>query len=256
MSYIVQTEVYEGPFDLLLNLILKRDVDLYEINLTEIVDSFLDEIKRMDSYNLEISTEFLLIASTLIELKCRRLLPNEKEIDLDEELGLWEERDLLLSRLLEAKTFKDVSLTFKELFDSSCLSVPRTLGFEENYQNITPDPLRGMTVNKLRNAFVRITSAKPIEEVNLAHVAEIKWTVAETAENLIEFLRGKGVMKFSEIVESNMPKLKKIINFLALLELFKMGVVNLSQNSCFADLEVELTNDDLSSLQEFDMYHG
>src|SRR4028118_1002864 len=109
MAFDVATPVYEGPFDLLLHLILKEQVDIYEVPLARIVDAYLGEIERLQSLDLDVATEFLLIASTLVELKARRLLPGRDDVDLDEELALWEERDLLLSRLLECKTFKDAA---------------------------------------------------------------------------------------------------------------------------------------------------
>src|SRR6185295_18684695 len=98
--------VFQGPFDLLLHLILREQVDLYEVSLSAIVDAYLRELEKMEELDLEIATEFLMIASTLVELKTKRLLPAETDLDLDDELALWEERDLLLSRLLECKTFK------------------------------------------------------------------------------------------------------------------------------------------------------
>ena len=134
MAYEVQTEVFEGPFDLLLHLILQEQVDIYEVNLSRIVDAYLAELERMMAameaerehtgrLDLEIATEFLLIAATLVELKTRRLLPAESDVDLDEELGIWEERDLLLSRLLECKTFKNASVVLERL--ASVASHPR-----------------------------------------------------------------------------------------------------------------------------------
>src|SRR4051794_13488645 len=105
----VRTAVYEGPFDLLLHLILKQEVELWEVSLAGIIDEYLTEIERMDSLDLDVATEFLLIAATLVELKARRLLPDLHDVELDEDLLRFEERDLLLARLLECKTFKDVA---------------------------------------------------------------------------------------------------------------------------------------------------
>ena len=96
MAIEVATPVYEGPFDLLLHLIMREEVDIHEISLSTIVDAYLAELVKMTELDLEIATEFLLIAATLIELKTRRLLPGKETVDLDEELALWEERDLLL----------------------------------------------------------------------------------------------------------------------------------------------------------------
>ena len=100
MAFEVATPVYDGPFDLLLHLILKEEVDIHEVSLTRIVEAYLEEIQRMQMLDLDVATEFLLIASTLVELKTRRLLPGREDMDLDVELAMWSERDLLLARLL------------------------------------------------------------------------------------------------------------------------------------------------------------
>ena len=115
----VATPVYEGPFDLLLHLIMREEVNIHEISLSTIVDAYLTELAKMKELDLEIATEFLLIAATLIEIKARRLLPGKENIDLDDELALWGERDLLLARLLECKTFKDVAKILAEFVDDA-----------------------------------------------------------------------------------------------------------------------------------------
>ncbi|MHB1140051.1 MAG: segregation and condensation protein A, partial [Microthrixaceae bacterium] len=128
MAYAVQTPVFEGPFDLLLHLILREQVDLYDITLSTIVDAYLVELSRMEHLDLEVATEFLLIASTLVELKTKRLLPGDDDVDLDDDLSLWEERDLLLARLLECKTFKDAALVLEAHHQAAARSIPRTVG--------------------------------------------------------------------------------------------------------------------------------
>ncbi|HEY5165529.1 MAG TPA: segregation/condensation protein A, partial [Acidimicrobiia bacterium] len=125
MGYEVHTTVYEGPFDLLLHLILRQEVDLWEVSLAAIVDQYLAEVDRMETLDLEIATEFLLIAATLIELKTRRLLPTPEDLELDEELLRFEERDLLLARLLECKTFKDAAAAITSLMRVADRSVAR-----------------------------------------------------------------------------------------------------------------------------------
>src|SRR4029077_13125359 len=126
MAYAVQTPVFEGPFDLLLHLILREQVELYEISLSTIVDRYLVELSRMEELDLEVATEFLLIAATLLELKTRRLLPGDDDIDLDDEVALWEERELLLVRLLECKTFKDAAQALQRMANNAGRSYPRT----------------------------------------------------------------------------------------------------------------------------------
>ncbi|MSZ56532.1 MAG: segregation/condensation protein A, partial [Actinobacteria bacterium] len=133
MAIEVATPVYEGPFDLLLHLIMREEVDIHEISLSTIVDAYLAELVKMTELDLEIATEFLLIAATLIELKTRRLLPGKETVDLDEELALWEERDLLLARLLEAKTFKDVAKVLAVFVDDADRVYARVVGVDERF---------------------------------------------------------------------------------------------------------------------------
>ena len=141
MAFAVETPVYEGPLDLLLQLILKEQVDLYEVDLATIVDAYLAEVERLQALDLEVATEFLLIAATLVELKTRRLLPGHDDGDLDEELALWSERDLLLARLLECKTFKDVARVLNALSEQADLCFPRRTGADERFAGLMPDLL-------------------------------------------------------------------------------------------------------------------
>ncbi|MDQ1394107.1 MAG: segregation and condensation protein, partial [Acidimicrobiaceae bacterium] len=128
MPYEVTTAVFEGPFDLLLHLITREQVDIYEVSINAIVDAFVAELERRQSFDLDGATEFLLIAAILIELKARRLLPGRDDVDMDEELALWEERDLLLARLLECKTFKDAAQSLQRLAALAERSYPRRAG--------------------------------------------------------------------------------------------------------------------------------
>src|SRR5947199_2457382 len=169
MPYEVQTPVFEGPFDLLLHLILREQVDVYEISLSTIVDAYLAELDRMrqadNRLDLDVATEFLLIAATLIELKARRLLPGRDDVELDEELALWEERDLLLARLLECKTFKDAARSLAALGADADRSFPRTCGPEEHFLAVTPDLLAGVTPAQLKAAFLKAVAPKPVPKV-------------------------------------------------------------------------------------------
>lgn len=238
MSFQVQIEAFEGPFDLLLHLILKEDVDLYEIRLSEIVDAYLAEVKNREACDLEVATEFLLIAATLIELKCRRLLPHDDGIDLDEELGLWEERDLLLARLLECKTFKDAAQVLDAMMASADQSVARRAGLEDQFLDLSPDPLAGITANKLRSAFLRVVTAKPKPELSLAHVTPVKANVTDAIAELLDRLPTSGPRTFRSLTKGLTERVEIVVRFLAVLELFKQGLVELEQARCFGDLTV------------------
>jgi segregation and condensation protein A len=244
MAVEVSTPVYEGPFDLLLQLILKEQVDIYEVNLATIVDEYLVEIDRLQELDLDIATGFLLIAATLVELKARRLLPDQGDMDLDEELALWEERDLLLARLLEAKTFKDVAGVFARLAADADQSFPRSIGPDERYISLMPDLLEGTSVKSVQRAAIRALSPNPVPVVDLFHVNPITITVADAVEELLDELPRAGRISFRRLTADFAERIEVIVRFLAVLELFKQGVVDIDQPERFGDLEVIWTAGD------------
>ena len=258
MAVDVSTPVYEGPFDLLLQLILKEQVDIYEINLSTIVDQYLAEVERLHELDLDVATGFLLIASTLVELKARRLLPNPTDIDLDEALALWEERDLLLARLLEAKTFKDVATVFSALADDASLSFPRHVGPDDRFADLLPDLLEGTSVRSLQRAAIRAFTPTPEPVVDLFHVNPIRFTVAETVESLIERLPAIGRTSFRFLAADFDDRIEVIVHFLAVLELFKQGAVDIDQPERFGDIEIEWIADASFDADEIlvDTYDG
>ena len=239
MAFDVATPVYEGPFDLLLHLILREQVDIYEVPLARIVDAYLVEIERLQHLDLDVATEFLLIASTLVELKARRLLPGRDDIDLDEELALWEERDLLLARLLECKTFKDVAQVFSRFADEADRSVPRETGPDERYADLVPDLLDGVSPSRLRAAFLRAITPKPeTPRIDLFHVAPVRASVADAVVELLDELPRAGRITFARLTSGLIERLEVIVRFLALLELFKQGYVEVDQADRFGDIEI------------------
>lgn len=238
MAYEVQTEVFEGPFDLLLHLILSQQVELYEVSLSTIVDAYLAELDRMEVLDLDIATEFLLIAATLVELKTRRLLPDDRDVDLDDELALWEERDLLLARLVECKTFKDAARLLAALADEAARSFPRTAGLDERFSDLAPDLLAGVTPLDLRAAFARAITPKPKARVDLEHVAPVRLSVTEAVQELADELPRMGVVTFRALTDSFVERLEVVVRFLAVLELYKQGMIDLDQPSTFGELTI------------------
>jgi segregation and condensation protein A len=257
VPYAVSTPVFEGPFDLLLHLILKEEVDLWEISLARIVDVFCVEVEKMEHVDLDIATEFLLIAATLVELKARRLLPGRDDVDLDEELMRFEERDLLLARLLECKTFQDAARVMSERLQSASRSVARTAGPEEPFRSLAPDPLERLALDALLAAARRGLAPKIVEEVQTSHIAPIRASVRDAIDTVLALLPERGSMHFRELTYGVSEKLEIIVRFLAVLELFKQGVVDLEQVESFGDLMVrplapgERVALDLSSLEEW-----
>jgi segregation and condensation protein A len=238
MAFAVATPVFEGPFDLLLHLILREQVDIYEVSLSRIVDAYLEEIERLQVIDLDIATEFLLIAATLVELKARRLLPGRDDIDLDDELALWEERDLLLARLLECKTFKDVAGVFNRLAEDADRSFARSAGPDERFDALMPDLLDGVTGKRLHAAYLRAVTPKPVQRIDLFHVAPVRASVADAVAELIDELPRVGRISFRRLTSGLVERLEVIVRFLALLELFKQGVIELDQDEQFGEIDV------------------
>src|SRR3954447_2106996 len=236
MSFEVSTPVFEGPFDLLLHLILREQVDLYEVSLSRIVDAYLGEIERLQSIDLDVATEFLLIAATLVELKARRLLPGRESVDLDDELALWEERDLLLARLVECKTFKDVAAVFSRLADDADRCYGRAVGPDERFAGLLPDLLEGVSPQRLRNAYVRALTPKPVARIDLFHVAPVRASVADALEELVDELPRLGRVTFRRLTDGLVDRLEVIVRFLAVLELFKQDLVELDQGERLGDM--------------------
>src|SRR5712691_7120199 len=199
MSYEVRTPVFEGPFDLLLHLILKQEVELWEVSLAEIVDAYLTELERMETLDLDVATEFLLIAATLVELKARRLLPGIEDLELDEELLRFEERDLLLARLLECKTFQDAARVMNERLQSASRAIARAAGPEEPFRSLAPDPLERVALEAFLAAARRGLAPKPAEEVETTHIAPIRASVRDAIDTVLALLPERGSVQFREL---------------------------------------------------------
>jgi segregation and condensation protein A len=248
MAVDVATEVFEGPFDLLLQLILSEKVDIHEVSLVRVVDAYLAEIDRMRAsavrLDLDIATEFLLIAATLIELKTRRLLPIPESSDLDEDLALWEERDLLLAKLLECKTFQDVGRVLAEKADLASRSWPRVVGPHEPFASMQPDLLEGTKPEQLAAAMAKVLVPKPVPVVSLAHVTPVKLTVAEAVAELLDELPRVGRLSFRQLTGGLVDRVEVIVRFLAVLELFKQGVIEVEQFTTFGEIELIWVGDD------------
>jgi segregation and condensation protein A len=239
VPYTVSTPVFEGPFDLLLHLITRQQVDLWEVSLSDIVDEYVATLVEMRAaLDLEVATEFLLIASVLLELKARRLLPGRDDVELEEELALWEERDLLLARLLECKTFKDAASAMNRIMDSAARSYPRVAGLEERYLGLTPDILEGVTAAQLRDVMQSLVAPRPQTRLLLDHVAPVRASVRDAVDELLDELPRAGRISFARLTAGLVERLEVIVRFLAVLELYKQGLIDLAQPQTFADLQV------------------
>ncbi|HSO50246.1 MAG TPA: segregation/condensation protein A [Acidimicrobiia bacterium] len=237
MTFHVKTKVFEGPLDLLLQLITKHQVEVTAVGLTEVVGeyvSFLDEMKDLD---LEVTSEFLLIAATLIQLKAHSLLPSRGEFDLDDELALIEERDRLLSRLLVCVTFKDVAAVLQRRMQEANRSVPRISGLDQEIAAVQPDlqmPIdsEGLVVLAAR-VFAREGAEPDLDHLDLdlpsveAAIDEIRSRVAELT-----------IASFEDLTEHCTRTVEVAAYFLALLELARWGLIEVSQEDWLAEIQV------------------
>jgi len=238
VAYDVKTPVFEGPLDLLLHLIARHEVDLYEISLESIVDAYLAELERMHVLDLDVATEFLLIAATLVELKSRRLLPEPVTSELEDDLSLLEERDVLVVRLLECLTFREAGAAIARLAQAAGRSQPRLAGPEAHFLSLAPDLLVGVDPDDLRAALLRLAVPAPGPRVELDHVTVVHRSVGDALAQLVAVLPGLDRATFRELTAGASGRMDVIVAFLAVLELYKQGLVELEQSGTFGALEV------------------
>jgi len=236
----VSTPVFEGPIDLLLHLVNSHEVDILDLPLAPVVDAFVAVMNDgRDSYSLDVLSEFLLVAAILLELKSQRLLPGPDDVDPEDDLVGWEERDLLLSRLLECRAYAAVADTLVAMTEAAAQSLPRQAGLDDGFVVHAPDLLAGVTPAKLAHAFLRATEQRPVQSVDLSHVTVDTLTVSEAVEELVLELPRRPSATFAELTEHLGTRLEVIIRFLALLELCKLGLVALGQGRTFGQLQVD-----------------
>jgi segregation and condensation protein A len=240
MDYVVRTEVFEGPFDLLLHLIARQQVDIWQVSLSGITEAYLAEIKRMQELNLEVATEFLVVAATLLELKAARLLPSPDGED-DEVEALLEERDLLFARLLQYRAYKRVAELFGERLAQQAAFLPRRAGGEELLERIAPNLLTGVRPEDLARLAAAAFTPAPVPEVSTEHIAPVRLTVSEAVAELAGRLRGRGQTTFEELLGQKVPPIEVVINLLALLELYKRSLIELEQTATFGAITVRWT---------------
>lgn len=238
MAAHVRTPVYEGPFDVLLQLVSEHKLDVYDIPLAPIVDAFLAEVAQRQPLDLELCSEFLVIAAVLVELKSRALLPGPDEVEDDEELSGFEERDRLLARLYELQAYAAAADSFALLIERASRSLPRAAGLEEAFRDIAPDLLAGVTAERLAAAYLLTVTPQAPPEVDLSHVTVEAVTVSEAVAELEVRLPDEGTVSFRELTGHCTTRMQVIVRFLALLELCKRGWVTLDQGTTFGDLVV------------------
>jgi segregation and condensation protein A len=236
-EYKVKFEVFEGPLDLLLYLIKKEEVDIYEVNLTTLATQFIEYIDMMREFDLEIAGEFLVMASTLMYIKSRELLPVDQQVavegDEDGEDPRWE----LIRQLVQYKKFKDAAAQLQTLEARQENVFPRLPGKIE-FEETAPATKPVVSIFDLLNAVNVVLQRFQKREGAAREIFEDKWTVSEKIEYVMKTITERGSVKFSSLFESAANRSEVICTFLALLELIRLKQLACAQGEDFGEIEV------------------
>lgn len=240
MSYRVRTDNFEGPFDILLYLVSRQRVDIGSIAIAEIADQYLEEVAQMRMVDLDVASDFLLVASTLLEIKAASLVPRERDEAEAEiaELAPSEARDILVARLLEYKKYKNAAGMLESREAMQARLHARPFGPDSSLTSLVPDFLRDVPLESLAflaaGAFARRETALLESE----HIAAKPIPVEIHVRALHTRIRNRKRMRFSELVNADTPTPIVVVTFLAVLELYKRAMVNIEQVAAFGDIDI------------------
>jgi segregation and condensation protein A len=270
-SFALHLDNFEGPFDLLLSLISKHKLDVTEVALSKVTDEFIAHIKAGGDrpvgseasgpgekvpWDLEQTTSFLLVASTLLDLKAARLLP-QGDVEDEEDLALLEARDLLFARLLQYKAFKQVAAIFDLRMTGEARRHPRSVGLEERFSTLLPEVLIGLGLEELAGLAARALEPKPEPEaIGLAHIHAPAVSVREQATVVVGRLKSSGTLTFRALAADAPDMMTRVARFLALLELFREGVVSFDQMTPLGELSIRWTGTEDAEIEINDEFDG
>ncbi|MER5897295.1 segregation/condensation protein A [Streptomyces sp. NPDC001876] len=236
--FTVRLVNFEGPFDLLLQLISKHKLDVTEVALSKVTDEFMGHIRAMGpDWDLDQTTEFLVVAATLLDLKAARLLPTA-EVEDEADLALLEARDLLFARLLQYRAYKRIAEIFSERLESESRRYPRTVGLEPHHAALLPEVVISIGPDGFARLAVKAMQPKPKPQVYVDHIHAPLVSVREQGEIVVARLRAEGELSFRTLTEDAPDTLTVVARFLALLELYREKAVVLDQEEALGDLIV------------------
>lgn len=241
-GFEVHLDNFEGPFDLLLSLISKHKLDVTEVALAQITDEFVAYVKAID-WDLDETSEFLVVAATLLDLKAARLLPSGSVEDEDD-LALLEARDLLFARLLQYKAFKEIADMFAARLGAESLRHPRAVSLEDRYTNLLPEVVLSITPDELAQLAASALTPKEPPTVNVSHLHHPRVSVREQAAIVVQRLTSSGQVSFRSLVADCESTLVVVARFLSLLELYREKVVGFEQVAPLGDLTIRWTGSD------------
>lgn len=251
MALSVKLEVFEGPLDLLLHLIDKNKIDIYDIPIVMITEQYMEYIKAMETEDMNVMSEFLVMAATLLDIKCRMLLPPEETEDGEPE----DPRAELVMRLLEYKKYKYMSLELKDMEMSAAKSMYKRPTIPAEVKDYEPpidyDALfQDVTLGKLNDIFKELLkrSVDKIDPVrsNFGKIAKDEVNLEAKQSHIFSYIREHKTFSFRQLLEKQNSKMEIIVTFLVVLELMKIGSIEIKQNELFDDIEITTINSDIS----------
>ena len=255
-GFTVRLDNFEGPFDLLLQLISQHRLDVTEVALHKVTDEFISYTKALgEGWNLDETTEFLVVAATLLDLKAARLLP-AADVEDEEDLALLEARDLLFARLLQYRAYKQVAALFSELEAGALRRYPRSVALEPRFEGLLPEVMIGVGPQRLAEIAAAVFRPKPPPEVSLDHIHQHQVSVRAHAAVLRVRLAELGAADFSALVADCEHTVEIVARFLALLELFREGAVAFEQTVALGELGIRWTGPEEGDVEIVDEFSG
>jgi segregation and condensation protein A len=255
----VHLDNFDGPFDLLLQLISRHKLDITEISLSLVTDEFISYIRALEvsgeGWRLDQATEFLVIAATLLDLKAARLLPSG-EIEDEEDLALLEARDILFARLLQYRAFKEIAASFQEAIAAADKSFPRVVALDPALASLLPEVLIGVGPARFAAIADRVLTPKAPPVVALEHLHSALVSVSEESKTVVEALRRGRTLSFRSLIAEADSTLVVVARFLALLDLYRQGALRFEQVVALGDLQISWIGSDEGEIlasSEFDI---
>lgn len=258
-AFSVHLDNFDGPFDLLLQLISRHKMDITEISLSLVTDEFIAFIRALEAsgegWRLDQATEFLVVAATLLDLKAARLLPSG-EVEDEEDLALLEARDILFARLLQYRAFKEIAATFSERITMADKFFPRVVALDPTLSALLPEVLIGVGPQRFAAIAERVLTPKVAPVVNVEHLHLALVSVAEESRVVVEALRRSKSMSFRNLVSDAENTMVIVARFLALLDLYRQGVLRFDQVMALGELQITWTGSEFGEVEvtdEFDI---
>ena len=258
-GFNVHLSNFDGPFDLLLQLISRHKLDITEVSLSLVTDEFISFIRKLEEsgegWRLDQATEFLVIAATLLDLKAARLLPSG-EIEDEEDLAILEARDILFARLLQYRAFKEIAASFQEAILAADKSFPRVVALDPALASLLPEVLIGVGAQRFAAIAERVLTPKAPPVVAVEHLHSALVSVAEESRSVVEALRKARTLSFRNLIQGADSTLVVVARFLALLDLYRQGALRFEQVMALGELQVTWVGSDegeVLATNEFDL---